>query len=130
MFVLGKPFQPSLMFAGKSGAYLSDAFSGAPLKGRFLAPPTLFPPGKPFHSCLMFPSKAECNFVLKFMGRYSQNFFPLQFTKETMFLPGKPFHTGLMFPRKTKCNYVSNFYSSNQKTFFLCNLQMGQMRQC
>ncbi len=25
MFVLGKTFQPSLMFAGKAGAYLSEA---------------------------------------------------------------------------------------------------------
>ncbi len=28
------------MFVGKAGAYLSEAFSGAPLYGRFLAPPT------------------------------------------------------------------------------------------
>jgi hypothetical protein len=31
---------PSLIFAGKAGAYLSEAPSGAPLKGRPLALPT------------------------------------------------------------------------------------------
>ncbi len=36
MFVPGKPFQPSLMFAGKVGAYPSEAFSGAPLWGSLL----------------------------------------------------------------------------------------------
>ncbi len=36
MFVPGKPFQSSLMFAGKAGAYLK----GAPLYGRLLASPT------------------------------------------------------------------------------------------
>ncbi len=40
MFVPGKPFQPSLMFAGKARAYPSEAASGAPLYGRPLALPT------------------------------------------------------------------------------------------
>ncbi len=40
MFVPGKPFQPSLMFAGKAIAYPSEAPSGAPLYGRLLASPT------------------------------------------------------------------------------------------
>jgi hypothetical protein len=31
VFVLGKLFQPSLMFASKAGSYLSEAFSGAPI---------------------------------------------------------------------------------------------------
>jgi hypothetical protein len=35
MFVLGKPFQLSLVFVGKAGAYPSDT----PLKGRMLALP-------------------------------------------------------------------------------------------
>ncbi len=39
-FVPGKPFQPSLMFAGKAGAYPSEAPLGAPHKGRLLASPT------------------------------------------------------------------------------------------
>ncbi len=36
MFVPGKPFQPSLVLAGKAGAYLSEALlrlSGTPLFG-------------------------------------------------------------------------------------------------
>ncbi len=37
MFVPGKSFQPSLMFAGKAGAYPSE---GASLLGRLLASPT------------------------------------------------------------------------------------------
>ena len=31
VFVSGKPFQSSLMFAGKAGAYPSEATSGAPI---------------------------------------------------------------------------------------------------
>ncbi len=38
VFVLGKPFHPSLMFAGSDGAYPSEA--GAPLLVRLLAFPT------------------------------------------------------------------------------------------
>ncbi len=34
-----RPIQPSLVFAGKAGAYLSEA-PGAPLLGRLLALPT------------------------------------------------------------------------------------------
>jgi hypothetical protein len=40
MFVPGKPFQPSLMLADKTGAYKVKDLSGAPLYGRFLASPT------------------------------------------------------------------------------------------
>jgi hypothetical protein len=29
MIVPGKPFHPNLMFAGKTGAYLNEALSGA-----------------------------------------------------------------------------------------------------
>jgi hypothetical protein len=38
--VPGKPFKPSLMFAGKARAYPSEALSGAPFSGRPLALPT------------------------------------------------------------------------------------------
>ncbi len=41
MFAPGKPFQPSLMFVGKAGAYPSEKhLSDAPRKGRLLAFPT------------------------------------------------------------------------------------------
>jgi hypothetical protein len=40
VFVPDKPFQSSLMFAGKAGAYPSEATSDATLKGRLLALPT------------------------------------------------------------------------------------------
>ncbi len=37
MFDPGKPFQPSLMFAGRVRAYPSEHLSGAMFKGRLLA---------------------------------------------------------------------------------------------
>jgi hypothetical protein len=40
VFALGKPFQPSLMFAGKAGVYLSEAHFRPGAWGRLLASPT------------------------------------------------------------------------------------------
>ncbi len=40
MFVPGKPFQPSLMFAGKAGSYPSEHLSGAPILSSLLDSPT------------------------------------------------------------------------------------------
>jgi len=36
LFVLGKPFQPSKMFVGKTRTYRVKYLSGAPLSGRLL----------------------------------------------------------------------------------------------
>jgi hypothetical protein len=40
VFVPGKPFQPSLMFAGKAGGYPSEALFRCSAIGRLLASPT------------------------------------------------------------------------------------------
>jgi hypothetical protein len=39
MFVPGRPFQPSIMFAGKAGAYASGATFRCPLLGGLLGLP-------------------------------------------------------------------------------------------
>jgi hypothetical protein len=39
-FVPFRPFQPSLMFVSKAGAYLSEAIFRCPIFGTFLALPT------------------------------------------------------------------------------------------